>query len=476
MKHAALFLALLATACTTVGPDYAAPTQEIADAWVEPVDARPIDPAWWRSFDDPILVELIEQAIAGSPDVAEARARLREARANRDAVLGRAAPQGEVSGSATQNRISENGQIPAGDIPGFDTTFSLFDLGFDASWELDFWGRRVREGQAAEARVDAAAAGVDQALVVLTAEVARSYLDLRAAQAEITAAEDRGSALGELERLTVMRFEAGIARASEAERAGADTQGSREAIAQASAQAAAAAYRIAALLGAVPESVVPGLLAKRPVPRAPETILAGLRSDLLRRRPDVRQAERDLAATSADIGVATADLFPRFSLLGSIGTQSRAAQDIFDDGSLRFIIGPQFSWPIFSGGQVRAGIRAADARADGAAARYERAVAEALADSESAINRYLRAQEAQTAALAALANQRAAFALAERRFDAGEDNRLVLERARIELVEAQRRATARAADASLAAVSTYKALGGAWQAPQPAGSQVEPGE
>jgi NodT family efflux transporter outer membrane factor (OMF) lipoprotein len=464
MRHLALPLALLAAGCTTVGPDYAPPALQVSGAWLEPADARPIDPAWWNAFSDRELVRLIERALADSPDLAEATARLHEARANRDAVLGRGAPQGELAASATENRLSENGQLPIGNIPGFDPEFSLFDLGFDASWEFDLWGRRVREAEGAAARVEAAEADLQQTLVVLTGEIARSYMDLRGAQAEARAAQRQVIARGELAALAELRYAAGETSRIDFDRAGAEANTALEAQARAEAQAAAAAYRLASLLGEPPEAVVPALLQASAVPRAPGTILTGLHSELLRRRPDVRRAERELAAAIADIGVATADLFPRFSLLGGIGVQSRAAGDLPEADSVRFSLGPSFAWPIFSGGQLRARIRAADARAEAAAARYERAATDALADSEGAINRYLAAQRAERAAATALAAQRSALALAERRFAAGEDDRLALERARLEAIEAERRADIAAADAARAAVAAYKALGGAWQA------------
>lgn len=456
-------LALFGASCTTVGPDYAPPPVASSGDWLEPADARPIDPDWWTRFGDPQLTALVGRAVAGSPDLAEARARLAEARANRDAVLGRAAPQGELAGSATQNRLSENGQLPVSGIPGFDATFSLFDTGFDASWEVDFWGRRVREAQGALARVGAAEAGLDQALVVLTGEIARAYMDLRAAQAEGAAAERRAAAQGELARLEALRFAAGEGTRIEAGRAAGEANATARPVASARAEAASAAYRIAALVGEAPETVVPALLVPAPVPAAPETILSGLRPDLLRRRPDVRQAERELAAATADIGVATADLFPRFNLLAGIGLQSRTVERFTDEGSVRFSIGPAFSWPIFSGGTIRAQIRAANARGQAAAARYAGAVSAALADSEGAINRYLAAREAEGAARAALEDERVAFALDELRFAAGEDDRLALERARLALVEAERRADAAAGESARTAVATYKALGGAWQ-------------
>ena len=268
-----------------------------------------------------------------------------------------------------------------------------------------------------------------------------------AAQQDAAAARANAAAFDQLDRLTRLRREAGESSELEARRASADAQAAQGAIAGANTRAAAAAYRIAALMGVAPEEVVPQLREAAPIPQVPDTILAGTRSDLLRRRPDVRRAERELAAATADVGFATADLFPRFSLLGGLGLQSRTLDNLPDNGSMRYSVGPGVSWPIFSGGTVRAQIRAADARADGAAARYTAAVAQALADAESAVNRYLSAQSAQRTTQGSLEQQQQAFALA---------------RARIELVGMERRLAQARAESALAATALFKALGGAW--------------
>ncbi|MFT3967254.1 MAG: TolC family protein, partial [Sphingobium sp.] len=203
---------LLLAACT-VGPDYRRPAIPAASgAWTEPADAAgAVDPLWWRQFGDPALTALIERALAKAPDMAEAEARLREARANRDAAAGGALPGLTAKGSYTGNRLSENGQFPIDAIPGFARAFPLFDLGFDASWELDLWGRNRRKVEGAAARADAAEAGRRDAMVALSAEIARNYVDLRAAQADARALAGIAEADAELARLTRLRFDAGEA-------------------------------------------------------------------------------------------------------------------------------------------------------------------------------------------------------------------------------------------------------------------------
>lgn len=454
--------ALAALSACTVGPDYQRPESKAAPEWLEPGTPGQVDLAWWDRFGDAKLSALVARAVANSPDLKEAEARLAEARANRDATAGGRLPTVDAKGSATENVLSRNGQLPIGSIPGFQRDFPLFDLGFDASWELDIWGRRTRQLQASDARSEAALYGRRDVMLTLIGEVARAYLDLRSAQADIATAEATAAADTDLARLTGLRFRAGEASQLDLDRAEAAARTSAAAIPDARARASAAAYRIAALLGTPPEQVVPDLLAAAPLPASPDAILVGVRSELLERRPDVRRAERELAAATADVGVATADLFPRFSLLGSIGQQARSVGDLASGDSFRLQIGPSFSWPIFNGGTIRAQIRGAKARADGAAARYEKAVTNALSDSETAINRFLNARAAVEDAAAALARERAAYALAERRAATGEDDRLTLARARQSLIAAERRNDAAAAAKAQAAVALFKSLGGGW--------------
>ncbi|MBV9930062.1 MAG: efflux transporter outer membrane subunit [Alphaproteobacteria bacterium] len=462
MRRLPLFLAFVLTGCT-VGPNYHRPQAKVGSDWIEAGTPGPVDRQWWERFNDPQLTALVNRALASGPDLAEARARLAEARANREAAQGGRLPAVAARGSGTENVVSENGQIPVAKIPAFPRSFSLFDIGFDASWELDFWGRRTRQVEAAAAREDAALFARRDVMLTLIAEVARNYVDLRAGQADVAALVETAAADAELVRLGRLRLRAGEISQLDQDKAEAAARASAALVPEARARAAAAAYRIATLVGAPPDEVVPPLLAPAILPAAPDAILVGVRSELLTRRPDVARAERDLAAATADIGVAKADLFPRFSLLGSLGQQAQNPADLLSTHSARLQIGPSFSWPIFSGGTIRAQIRAADARAQAAAARYEKAVIAALSDSESAINRFLNAREALADAEASLAGERAAFALTERRARAGEDDRLALARAAQATTAAQRRRDQAAAAKAQAAVGLYKALGGGWR-------------
>jgi NodT family efflux transporter outer membrane factor (OMF) lipoprotein len=364
---------------------------------------------------------------------------------------------------ATQYRLSENGQLPVGKVPGLGRDLTIFDGGFDASWEIDLWGGTRRAIESADARADAAEEARRGTMIQVIAEVVRAYIDLRSAQMlEANAAAD-AAAQETIARLVAEKLQAGLAPRADLTRAETLAHTTAASVPRFGAAADAAAVRLALLVGQPPEALYDSLRATRPLPDADRQVHAGLRSDLLKRRPDVRRAERELAAATANIGAATAELFPRFSLLGGIGFQARDANDFLSGDSLRFQIGPALHWPLFSGGRIRAKIRAADARVDAALARYERAVLTALADSETAINRLAAVREMRIQRDAASASAREAVALSRRRYRAGEDDLIALiqaqraqhsaDRARIETQAAELR--------QLAAL--YKALGGRWE-------------
>lgn len=461
---AATFLPpVLVLAACAVGPDYVPPSPVVREAWIATADTAAVDGLWWRKLNDPVLTELVEAAIAGNKDVDEAGARVREARANRDAVGGRARPQGGIAAAVTENRTSANGALPVANIPGFDPQYPVHDVGFDASWEIDLWGATRRAIEGADARAASAEEARYGVLLRVVAEVVRAYIDLRSAQSLQESVVDDARAQQEVARIVEARYRAGLASRFDVTRAQSQARTTAAAIPGLGADAAAAAYRLALLTGQPPEALAGRLGEVHPLPTADLDVSVGLRSDLLRRRPDVRMAERDLAAATADIGVATADLFPRISLIGSIGQQAREPGDLVSNDSLRFQVGPSLRWPIFSGGAIRARIRAADARADGAAARYERAVLMALSDSETAIDRLGAAR--RTRAERDLARDEASetVALARRRYLAGEDDLTVLLLAQSAHSAAERGSIqARAAELQFLA-ALYKALGGGWE-------------
>ncbi|MEP6884266.1 MAG: efflux transporter outer membrane subunit [Gammaproteobacteria bacterium] len=457
-------LAMLALSACAVGPKYTRPPQvTFNDRWVGTTDSSPVDAAWWHSLNDPMLSDLVDLAVSQNLDIKVADARLREARANRDAAAGQRLPQADLSASAARHRISENGEIPIARIPGFKRDLWLYEVGFDASWEIDLWGHQSSAVQAASARTEVAADARRDTLVRVVAEVVRSYVDLRGAQEQSANATADAQAQDSVATLIDERFRAGESSRFDYLRAQAQAHSTRAAVAGFEATAQAAAYQLALLTGQPPEALTQRLSVAANLPKNSATVNAGLRSDLLRRRPDVRRAERQLAAATADAGVATAELFPRLSLVGSIGQQSQTGGDLLTQGSSRFSVGPSLHWPIFAGGTIRANIRAANARTDSAAAIYESAVLTALKDSETAINRFTAAKSSERDRELARQLSEEALNLARQRYRAGEDDLIVLLNAQSAyMVAEQQDITARTATLE-ALASLYKSLGGGWQ-------------
>jgi NodT family efflux transporter outer membrane factor (OMF) lipoprotein len=419
-----------------------------------------VDAQWWKALHDPVLDGLVVEALAHNLDIVQAEARLREARANGDAARGRTAPQVNVTGSATEQQLSANGQIPINNIPGFDRRFSLFDAGIDASWELDLWGGVARSVDAANARAKASALRAEDTRLRIVAEVVRTYSELRAAQARGALLEREAALRTDIAALIDARFRAGESARSDVANARQRASAARAQIPQTDANARAAAYSLALITGRPPEALAALAASPAPLPTPPVLVPAGVRSELLLRRPDVRAAEADLAAATADIGVARASLYPRFSLVGSLGQQAQQPGDFLSGESTRFLIGPSFTWPIFSFGRIRAQIHAADSRADASAAAYEQAVLSALTDSETAANRYVAAVAARKDRETALEDASTAAGLALLRFDKGEDDRIQMLEARSASIQAEQAALAAQADATTAYVSFAKALGG----------------
>jgi NodT family efflux transporter outer membrane factor (OMF) lipoprotein len=463
------------SACTSASRYRQPPKVAASPDWIASASTTSVDPNWWHALKDPQLSELVDAALAHNLDLRAAAAHVREARANRDAAFGPRLPQLALTGAASRNELSANGELPINRIPGFSRRFNLFDVGFDASWELDFWGRNARGVEAADARVASATEALHDVQVQTVAEVVRAYVDLLSAQARLASAARDSEARDQTAALVSARLKAGDAAKSDEAMALQQSSAARSELAGLRADEHAAAYRIALLTARPPEGTV--ALAEQTGPPVANLVATldselpeagvGLRSDLLRRRPDVRRAERELAAASADVAVAAADYFPRITLQGSIGQQSVGTGNLFSGSSARYQFGPSLSWPIFSAGSIRARVKAAGARADAAAAQYEKAVLTALSDSETALNRYAEAGAQRRDLASARDHSALALDLARERYQAGEDDlpTLLASQSGYSAVE-QAALAARAAELT-ALVSLYKALGGGWESTGP---------
>ena len=392
MKRSAIVAALLLTGCT-VGPDYAEPQVAVPANYLEPQPGGQLEwESWWRGFGDAQLSRLIDQALKQNLDIEMATARIREARAFERAAGANALPQVAAEASVTRQRISENAfPVPPG--PGgsgggvvLGQDFTTWRAGFDASWELDLFGRNRREREAAAARTGGAIWNRRDAEVRVAAEVADAYVRLRAIQALTANANAELDRQTRFERLVDARARGGLVTGQDLEQQRSERAAAAAEIPALEAQAKSEIHALGVLTGQTPEALAGELAPAAALPSAP-LIPAGLPSDLLRRRPDVRAAERELAAATAEIGVAVADLYPRFSLTAAPALVSTALGSLLEWGSRSFSAGAALDWPIFDGGRRRANVEVQNARQEQAMIAYRKTVLMALQDVEDALGR-----------------------------------------------------------------------------------------
>jgi NodT family efflux transporter outer membrane factor (OMF) lipoprotein len=466
-------MALFLVGCS-VGPDYKEPALAVPAAWTEAqqkgVDTRPAElTRWWTAFEDPMLNSLVDRAVRSNLDLRVAEARIREARASRAVVASGAWPTVDTSGSYTRSRSSENAlNIPSqggatGGGSGIKLERNLFNAGFDANWEIDVFGGVRRSVEAADAIIDATEYSRRDILVSLLGDVARNYIDLRGAQRRLAVARANLQTQQDSLDLTRVRFDAGLASDLDVARAEAQLNSTASQVPTLESLMKQAAYSLDLLLGLSPGALWKELESEVAIPNLPAEVLVGLPSDLLRRRPDIRIAERQLAAVTAQIGSAVADLFPRFSLTGAAGLQSISASDWLTAGSRYWSIGPTIRWPIFDAGRIRANIEIRNAQQEQAVNQYEQTVLAALGDVEKSLVNYAQEQVRYRTLTDAVAANRRAVQMAQELYVRGLNDYLnVLDTQRALYLTETEMAQSEATMASNL-VALYKALGGGWQ-------------
>jgi multidrug efflux system outer membrane protein len=453
----------------TVGPDYVAPKTAMPAAYAEQADVTAAAPsvandAWWKNFGDPALDRLDDEALQSAPDLAVAEARVREARALRG-VAG-AAQYPEVDAGAGYTRTHGSANVPVGVPPGGlgpGINGNLWQAGFDASWEIDVFGGTRRSIEAANASYQAAVEERGDVVLTLLAEIARNYIELRGAQRRLAVAQGNLAIQKDALTLTRSQFDAGLASRLDVLRAQAQVSDTQAALPEFETDERAAIYRIGALVGRPPEDLLAELDAPGPIPSPVADVPIGLPSDLLKRRPDVRAAERRLAAANARIGVAQADLYPHFSLTGVAGLESLDASNFLTAPSRYFSIGPSITWLIFDAGKVRFTIRAQQARTDQAAAAYQRTVLDSLRDVETALVSYGQSRIRRERLAAETAADRDAVGVATALYRQGLTDFLSVLDAERSLYTADDKLAQTERDTDLALVTLYKSLGGGWQ-------------
>jgi NodT family efflux transporter outer membrane factor (OMF) lipoprotein len=475
---------LAALSACKVGPNFVRPASPVATHWIDaPADSAPAAPDtanWWRLFNDPVLNGLIEDAYHNNYSLQIAAAAILQAQAQLNVEIGELFPQQQVLSGGVQHQRQSAATLLA---PGLDPTLDTSQFGLSASWELDFWGKYRRAIEADRAAMLASVAAYDSALVSLTAGVASTYLNIRTLEQRIQVAEDNVTTQQESLRIARAQFEAG-------ETSELDVQQAQTQLSQTQAQIPglrnslrADKDSLAVLLGITPEAMDARLGPQARIPGAPAQVVDGMPRDLLRRRPDVRQAELAAAAQSAAIGVAKANLFPSFSLSGSfgfVGTSARGGSigDLFNWDNRAASAGASFVFPIFNYGRIVNSVRVQDAVFQQAVLNYQNTVLEAQQQVEDARSGFAAAQATLATLTEAAASARRTTQLAIVRYKEGaSDYTTVLSAEQLQLQIEDALASARGS-VPLAVVSVYRALGGGWQLREgqqllPAGSREE---
>jgi NodT family efflux transporter outer membrane factor (OMF) lipoprotein len=497
--------ACLAQSACSVGPDWKTPTAFAPKSWFgdskaasasEPVLA-PVDPHWWDLFGDPELTSLEGRVAAANLNVRLATVRLLESRSQRQITGADQFPTLQGDGSYTRQEVSQKGVLSlfgssssgssfgstassangvtgrSGGIPNSVTggravpPFNLWQYGFDASWELDLWGRVRREVEGADASVEASSDARRNALLSVLAEVARDYVQLRGIQTQLGIAHDNIRTEQESLSLSQDRARAGLTTDLDVVNAAAQLASTQAQVPQLEQQQAQTINALSFLLGEAPGTLEAELVSAKPVPPVPPRVPIGLPSELARRRPDIRQAEAQLHAATADIGVAVADFYPKITLDGSIGLQALKFKDLGNWNARQYGLGPTISLPIFEGGRLRATLALRRVEQQEAALNYQQTVLQAWHDVDNALTAYAAEQKRRDALQEAVVENRRAVDLSRQRYTQGVADFLNVLDAERSLLQAQQQLADSTTTVSQNLVQLYKALGGGWEKDYP---------
>src|SRR5205809_5087024 len=457
------FLPVVLLAGCAVGPNYKRPQTPVANSFANaPTNIVSPDEAtlatWWKGFNDARLDSLVDRAITNNHDLRIATANLKEARALRRLTTFDLAPT-VVGNAGYANSLLSKAAAPPG-TPRDARQGEFYDASFDATWELDLFGRVRRSVQAANAQLGSVEATRLDVLVSVTAEVARNYFELRGLQNQLAVARRNADVQTETLKITQSRLDGGRGTDFDVSRSRSLLNLTLSTIPPLEAAIQKTIYRISVLIGQQPAALTSELSAPEPLPAGMPSITLGDPAMLLRRRPDIRAAERSLAAATARIGIATADLFPRVTFAGSLGLQAETFAGLGKSGADTWNFGPRITWAALDLGRVHARIKAADARTEASLAFYERTVLAALEETEGTLVDFGQEQSRQQfLQTSAEASQKAAD-LAHQRYEGGVSDFLSVLDAERTLLEAQDRLAASQTRTVTALVAVYKALGG----------------
>jgi len=475
---AGLLLSAL-SGCTMVGPDYVKPTVVEPKRWPEEnnpaLSTRPNElAAWWTTFQDPVLTRLIHMACSENPGLHIAGLRILEARARLAVLVGNQYPQlQQVRGEAGAVGGSKN---MANTTSGADFRYGELSVGFDAGWEMDIWGKFRRAVNSGLATLESSVADYDNVLVILTAEVARTYMILATLESRLKIAEENVTIQSRSLQIATVRFEGGDVTELDVAQAKTLLANTQATIPRLQSQIYQVKSNLALLLGRLPTDLEPILATDGILPTIPAEIGIGIPAEMLRRRPDIRQAELQLLAQSERIGIAQADLYPHFSLVGSIGLRTSDSDisaagfpggssfgDLLNSDSFEYFVGPTFSWDILNYGRIKNRVRIEDARFQQLAENYRDTILQAATESETAIVSFLKAREEQQYLQNSADAASRSVTLAMLQYEEGlNDFQRVLETQRA-LIQQQDLLATNQGDVATNLIAIYKALGGGWE-------------
>ena len=444
-----------------VGPNYAQPNGPVAAEWIETKDpgvfSSPAqDQAWWTVFHDPILNGLVENAYRQNLTLQAAAARIIEARSRRSIAVGNLFPQSQQAiANFAHAQISRNLSLP---LPN---TVSVYADGFNASWEADFWGRYRRTIESSDANLDASIESYGDTLVLLLSEVATNYIQLRTYEQRLTYARENVEILRRSAELAQARYDAGTTTELDLRQAKASLAQTQATIPPLEAGRRLASNQLCVLLG-MPVNDLAAQLQPTSIPAAPLEIAIGIPADLLCRRPDVRRAERLVAAQSAQIGIAEADFYPRLSVNGFIGYVANDFKDLFNESSLTGFVLPSLQWNILNYGRIINNVRAQDALLTSSTLQYQQTVLTAGREVEDALVQFVQAQQQTRYLEQSVIESRRAVEIAQDQFEAGvaDFNRVYTSQSQL-VTQQDQLGTARG-NIALHLVEVYKAIGGGW--------------
>ena len=468
-------LMIVFSGCTLVGPDYVKPTAQEPKQWLEStnpkIESKEVDFSdWWTVFSDPVLNDLIQAAYQQNLPLQIAGLRIYEARAQLGIAFGFQYPQTQQGlGSASINQLSKNAPNSA----GAEKYYSNYDIGLDAAWELDVWGKFRRAVQTGVANLEASIADYDDILVSLTSEVASTFIRLRTSEERLEVARQNVVIQKRSLEIADVRFKAGAVTELDVTQAKALLRSTESTIPGFETDVRQAKNALAILLGKLPGEIDAMLAGPGLIPEVPAEVAVGIPTELLRRRPDIRFAERALAAQSAQIGFAKADLFPHFSLFGTLGFQASdhtglqsnnsEFNDLFKKGSITYTTGAGFNWDLFNYGRITNQVRVEDARFQELAVNYEDTVLRAAQEVEDAMVGFLQSQNAVFFLADAVKASKRSVDLSLIQYREGlVDYQRVLDTQR-DLTTQQDNLVFTAGSVGLNLVSMYRALGGGWE-------------